>query len=250
MPADVEYTVTFERSHRFDTFNPDIEWFDVRDAGIPNTPMLDEIPSANNFDPLTTKRYQMLVDAFPALQQERQNTLRALMNVAWVAQDAGSGPLGVAYAPVDGPRRIWFFSQAKALASPQAVLEALSTIDFLSEDVALLEAPPELGAVHGGPASTPGIALDLPTKLEFTVSAPQGSWVVVSDSYYPGWQAQIDGEPTEIFPAFVNLRGLWVPPGEHTIRMLYQPRIFSIGALLSALGWLVYVGAFLRWRED
>jgi hypothetical protein len=156
----------------------------------------------------------------------------------------------VAYAPVDGPRRIWFFSQAKALASPQAVLEALSTIDFLSEDVALLEAPPELGAVHGGPASTPGIALDLPTKLEFTVSAFQGSWVVVSDSYYPGWQAQIDGDPTEIFPAFINLRGLWVPPGEHTIRMLYQPRIFSIGALLSALGWLVYVGAFLRWRED
>ncbi len=90
MPADVEYTVTFERSHRFDTFNPGIAWSEVRDAGIPNTPMLDEIPSANNFDPLTTRRFRMLLDALPALQQESQDAILSLMNVGWVAQDSGA----------------------------------------------------------------------------------------------------------------------------------------------------------------
>ncbi len=96
----------------------------------------------------------------------------------------------------------------------------------------------------GGRQAHPGFDLDLPTELAFKVYAPKGSWVVVSDSYYPGWQAQIDGEPTEIFPAFINLRGIWVPPGEHMIRMFYRPRVFSLGAFLSVLGWFVCAGLY------
>jgi len=250
MPADVEYAVTFERTHRFDTFSPDIEWVAVRDVGIPNTAMLDSIPSVNNFDPLTTKRYQLLIKALPVLPQTNREAILALMNVASVAEDTGSGPLGVEYAPIKGAARLWFFPTAEVVDSPETALEIMAGSGSGTPQTAILEGPLEIHYLTGGNASTGGIETDLPAELQFTVAAAEGTWVVVSDSYYPGWRAEIDGQQTNIFPAFVNLRGLWVPPGEHTIRMTYHPVVFNAGAILSILGWISCAGVLLRWSKD
>jgi uncharacterized membrane protein YfhO len=50
-----------------------------------------------------------------------------------------------------------------------------------------------------------------------------GGYLIISDSYTPGWHATVDGEPTAIFPADVAFRGLAVPPGNRDVILRYNP---------------------------
>lgn len=65
-----------------------------------------------------------------------------------------------------------------------------------------------------------------------------GGLLVLSDQYYPGWQATIDGTPSEIVRADTVFRAVCVPSGDHVIRFDYRPLTFYAGAALSGLGWL------------
>ncbi|VAW34110.1 hypothetical protein MNBD_CHLOROFLEXI01-5109, partial [hydrothermal vent metagenome] len=63
--------------------------------------------------------------------------------------------------------------------------------------------------------------------------------LVLSDTFYPGWQAEIDNVPTEILQTNVALRGIVVPAGSHTITMQFRPLTFYLGVAISLLTVLV-----------
>jgi hypothetical protein len=62
------------------------------------------------------------------------------------------------------------------------------------------------------------------------------SMVVLSDTFYPGWQAWVDGERTEVFEAYACLRGVVVEAGSHLIEFRFRPRSVQIGAVMTAIG--------------
>jgi uncharacterized membrane protein YfhO len=57
--------------------------------------------------------------------------------------------------------------------------------------------------------------------------------VIVSDTYYPGWQAKIDDQQTEIYLVNCAMRGVIVEPGKHVIKMSYNPSSFRNGFIIS-----------------
>jgi hypothetical protein len=60
--------------------------------------------------------------------------------------------------------------------------------------------------------------------------------VVLSDVFFPGWRAQIDGHRAPIYEVNEAMRGVVVPQGEHTITMQYRPASAVAGMLLSLTG--------------
>jgi hypothetical protein len=66
--------------------------------------------------------------------------------------------------------------------------------------------------------------------------------LVLSDTAYPGWQATVDGVPTEIYTTNYLFRGVRVPAGEHEVRFVYAPASWRRGLLLSGIALLVWVG--------
>jgi hypothetical protein len=70
-------------------------------------------------------------------------------------------------------------------------------------------------------------------SLEVETNA--GGFLVLSESFYPGWQAWIDGRPTKIYRTDVAFRGVVVPPGTHRIQMRFQPRIFGTSLGISTI---------------
>jgi hypothetical protein len=77
--------------------------------------------------------------------------------------------------------------------------------------------------------------------VELAVDACDESYLVLSDSHYPGWQATLDGASTPIHRANFALRAVRVTAGSHRIRVEYAPRSFHVGLAVSllALGGLV-----------
>ncbi|RKH72619.1 hypothetical protein D7X96_04290 [Corallococcus interemptor] len=74
--------------------------------------------------------------------------------------------------------------------------------------------------------------------LELKVDACDDSYLVVSDSHYPGWTATVDGQDAPIHRADLALRAVRIPRGVHTVHFDYRPLSFRLGLALSVLGWL------------
>jgi hypothetical protein len=73
-----------------------------------------------------------------------------------------------------------------------------------------------------------------------------GGMVILSDTFFPGWHADVDGRPAAIYEANEAMRGVLVPAGAHVLTMRYHPTSVIWGGLLSLLG---VMGALaVRWR--
>jgi hypothetical protein len=94
------------------------------------------------------------------------------------------------------------------------------------------------------------LTLHQPDRLTIQATMPCDGMVVLSDAFFPGWRARVDGERAEIYEVNGAMRGVLVPKGLHTVTMRYRPFTVYLGAALSLLGVLGAVAvAFVRHRE-
>ena len=80
------------------------------------------------------------------------------------------------------------------------------------------------------------------SAMEVRTSSRSGSFLVTSDTFYPGWQATVDGAPVRIVRANYALRGVAVSAGDHLVRFEFRPKSFYAGAAISALSLLLLGG--------
>ena len=71
--------------------------------------------------------------------------------------------------------------------------------------------------------------------LEIQVDNPVAGYLFLSDPFYPGWQAQVDGEPAEILRANYAFRAVAIPAGTHQITMAFRPGTWYAGLAISGL---------------
>jgi hypothetical protein len=114
--------------------------------------------------------------------------------------------------------------------------------DFRREVLIPAGAAPAPG--HG--EGTSRIVFASPDRMKIEVSAADGGYLVVLESYDPGWRATVDGAPTPVVPANVLFRGIRVGPGTHLVELAYRPAGLIAGLAVSALS--LIAAALLAWR--
>jgi hypothetical protein len=77
--------------------------------------------------------------------------------------------------------------------------------------------------------------------VSFRVLSPSESVAVVSQTYFPGWEAYIDGRPAKLWRANYAFQAVDVPPGQHEIKLKYRDKAFLVGVVLSGIGCLISV---------
>jgi membrane protein YfhO len=136
-------------------------------------------------------------------------------------------PLPRAYA-VDGVR----------LAQGRAALEALADPAFEPKREIVLSA----GAPRASDPAFRGevrLATLAPDRVEMEAELSADGYVILVDSYDPGWKATIDGAPADLLRVNVAFRGVPVPAGRHRVAMRYRPGAVLWGLSASALSWTV-----------
>ena len=88
-------------------------------------------------------------------------------------------------------------------------------------------------------------------SVNLEVETPAAGLLVMSDAYYPGWQAQLDGQLVPIYKTNAVMRGVFVPTGVHHIRFQFDPPILHVAEVLAALSILLAVAFMGRqvWRN-
>jgi uncharacterized membrane protein YfhO len=73
--------------------------------------------------------------------------------------------------------------------------------------------------------------------VDAEVEAAEPSLIVVAQTYYHNWRAEIDGHPTPLLRANVAFQAVQVPAGSHKIHLAYVDRAFEIGAAIAIAAW-------------
>jgi hypothetical protein len=87
-----------------------------------------------------------------------------------------------------------------------------------------------------------------PNAISLRARVERASFVVVSEVYYPGWEAYVDGVPAPILAGNHILRAIPVAAGEHDIQLRYRPASFRRGLLLSLIT-LAAIAVFCVFRR-
>ncbi len=153
---------------------------------------------------------------------------------------AGESGVNVYRNPMALPR-VWTVHKVTQVPSYAHLRMRLEAADFVAQQEALvLGAPPVLESCAGEEEGRL-VPLASPNRVRMEVKVGCRGLVVLSDTYFPGWTAKVDGKPVEILEVYGALRGVVVEKGEHRIEMVYRPWSALLGGGLSLLG-LVLVG--------
>jgi hypothetical protein len=241
-------------------------------ALVPNLAMRYGLYDARGYDFPVERRYDRLwrsevartSDFFTpptmlAATDERSLRALGLLGVTDLLQPPGEAPLPLRetyagpdariYANPHAMPRAWVVARQRVVQGEDAQLAAIADPAFDPRREAIVSAPIE--GLAGGPGGTAGVTKVEADRVE--VTARGGGLVVLSDVYFPGWKATVDGEDAPIERVDYLLRGVAVGAGEHRIVMEYRPWSWRAGwivSLLAALG----LGAAMwqgarRWRS-
>src|SRR5437773_735268 len=126
-------------------------------------------------------------------------------------------------------------------------LERLRNRSFDPERSVILSAPLRLAGTSGEPASPlfksqVELTNGQMNELAFHAQASEPAVLVLSQTYYPGWKATVDGQEVPVFPANLALTGIPLPAGVHDVRFVFQPLSFRVGAALTLMSVMIAGG--------
>jgi hypothetical protein len=118
---------------------------------------------------------------------------------------------------------------------------------ILADDTAAQSASASLERVGQGVAR---VTLYAANDVQVHTSASGDAWLVLSDTYYPGWTALVDGQPVSVMRGDVLFRVVPIPAGEHEVEFRFEPTSVKLGLVISliCLG-LVAIALFVSGRQ-
>ena len=86
-------------------------------------------------------------------------------------------------------------------------------------------------------------------QVRVEVSSSRPGWLVLNDSWAPGWRAYIDGNQERVLKANYAFRAVPIPVGIHTVTFLYRPTNLFVGLGISICSIIVCVGLAVQRRK-
>jgi hypothetical protein len=251
-------------------------------ALFPNVGLAYGLQDFRGYDGMGLARYDNLLHArfdayseqhhgnvFHALSRFDKSTILDLLNVKYVFGDPRAvlpadhySRLDVGRAPLYRNTRVFpraFLVDHYRVEAEDAAIAMLHDGSVDLRRHVLLEADPpdnerpEPASIAEGPG-TATVAQYRSSHVEIRTHADGLRMLVLTDLYYPGWQAFVDGRPAPMYRANYAFRGVPVPGGDHVVQFEFRPLSFLVGAtisgatLLGLMGWWG-VSAWLQSRK-
>lgn len=138
----------------------------------------------------------------------------------------------------------WFVSKIDYVKNADAEMQALQNLDTKHAAVADEKFRDVL---DGSPLDSGRVELKSrdANKVTYNISSQRGGVVVLSEIYYPGWEAKIDGKPIELGRANYILRALRVPAGNHVVELKYEPASVATTETIAFIAMGIILMAFI-----
>ena len=141
--------------------------------------------------------------------------------------------------------RAYVVHKARIISDREKILHELGEhFDFARE--VILEKKPGVTLPEkmvAGQITRVELMSSLPREVVIRATLPDAGVLVLSDVYYPGWMAYVDGQRNEILRANYAFRAVALDAGAHMVTFRYESRSFALGARIT-LGALAILGLY------
>jgi len=134
--------------------------------------------------------------------------------------------------------RVFLVNHIQTTHNPDEALRLLTKIEPSSVAIVERDASgrvPEMATNNGPLISSVRISAQAPGYLRLAVSSSTEALVLITETFWPGWQATVNGAPAQIWRTDYLFQGVRISAGTHTIELFYRPRIFIVGVLTTML---------------
>jgi uncharacterized membrane protein YfhO len=142
---------------------------------------------------------------------------------------------------------VWSVHEAVQIRSDPEIFAKLNQpLSTLRNQTFLAGAAPKLDACGGEDRvtllrrETNSLMIDADLKCK--------GMVIAGETFFPGWEARVDGKLSPVFEAYTTLRGVVVDAGHHRIEMRYRPKSVYFGFAFTLTG-VIAAAALARFRR-
>jgi len=129
-----------------------------------------------------------------------------------------------------------FIVHQAAIVDDDLALAQMRRLDFRPDQIVLLSEEQPLTQASDSPALDQVSITDYQSERAVIRSkTDQPGYLILADSFYPGWEVRIDGHPAPIYRADYAFRAVALQAGEHTIVFEFHPFSITVGAIVSGL---------------
>lgn len=126
---------------------------------------------------------------------------------------------------------------------PQKIVDQLYNSNVDLHNTVMLEKPLSLSTADVGAQGEESASISAyeADRVTITAYAKSPGILFLSDTYYPGWEAYVDGKKTPLYRANYAFRAVPVGQGQHTVTFLYRPTSFVLGVVFSSIGVIIFI---------
>jgi hypothetical protein len=146
-----------------------------------------------------------------------------------------------------GYPRAWLVHDVVVQSSEETTLQNVCKRDFDLLQTAIIDSPlePRLDSIGAGQTEQVTVRSYEADRMDVEARSEGRALLVLSENYFPGWIAEVNGIPAKIHRVDGALRGIVIPPGTNRVVLKYAPRSIRLGAWLTLVAFLctLFVGA-------
>ena len=211
--------------------------------------------SVGGYHAVKLRRYDDLINEYFS-ETDNKKTLNILnmLNTKYILLGSLQEPRAEINPNANG--NAWFVSDIQFFKTPNEEIKAVGEIDNKKTAVVSVEDQKYFEGKNLQSDSTAVIELKnyQPNQLEFKTQSKTPQLAVFSEIYYPkGWKILLDGKEVPYIKANYLLRAVFVPAGNHEVRMVFEPEVIEKGKVISMSAFgiflLLSVGGFLKFRR-
>lgn len=145
--------------------------------------------------------------------------------------------------------RAFVVGQVQAVTDDAEALQALADPAFDPGERAVLLADDlqqpdvaQVAATASGDAGAATVRVEeyAAERVALRVDLAAPGFLVLSDTWYPGWRVTVDGQPASLLRANLLFRAVALAPGVHQVVFEFRPTSLQQGAALSAVGFILW----------
>jgi len=131
--------------------------------------------------------------------------------------------------------RAFLVPQVQVIQDKKEILEALASPEFEPLQTAIFPEKPKISGSNNLKGSSLIITEYKAVEVKIKTHLKGDGFLILADTYYPGWQVFVDGEKDKIYQANYLGRGVALPAGDHEVVFKFKPKTITIGFYLSLI---------------